>query len=76
MVILFLESVVMKEIREILAKMVYEKDFDLGTTTVKELIDFLMEVGRTCGEAGFDVGRDPAIDKEKWLNKCFSKTKP
>jgi hypothetical protein len=66
----------MKEIREILARMVYEKDFDMGTTTVKELIDFLIEIGRECGGVGYDIGKEGILSKEKFLDNCFPGTQP
>jgi hypothetical protein len=66
----------MKEIREILAKMVFDQDFDMGNTTVKELIDFLMEVGRVCGSSGYDIGAAGRLTKEEFLNKCFPTVQP
>lgn len=66
----------MKEIREILAKMVYEKDFDMGDTTVKELIDFLIDVGREVAHVSYDIGKEGKLTKEQFIDKCFPPTQP
>lgn len=45
-----------EELREKAGEVIFNHDLDMGSTTVKELVDILLEFGESCARYGYRTG--------------------
>lgn len=67
------------DVRNTLAKLIFEADLDLGEVSVKDLVDLMMEAAHYGARKGYDQGVNTALrfpdvtseDKEYFINTYF-----